>query len=362
VKTLVAMSGGVDSSVAAWLLAEAGEELLGVSMQLWDARSQGGETSRCCSPADFRDARLVASGAGFPYYVLDYEEAFRTRVVEPFVNEYRSGRTPNPCVECNRHLKFGALLDTAERLGAGRVATGHYARLDTDPASGRVRLKRARDRGKDQSYFLCMLGARALERALFPIGNLSKEEVRAAARRAGLGVAEKPESQDLCFMGSQDRRALLARLSGGDLESAGEVVSTDGRLLGTHPGLALFTVGQRRGLAGVPRGPWYVVRLDPAANRVVVGREPEQYSSSLQAVEVSWVSGEPPRRAVTAQVRIRHAHQPAEATLEPCGGDEVRVRFRTPQRAVTPGQVAAFYDEDTVLGGGRIAASTPAVA
>ncbi len=352
--TVVALSGGVDSSVAAWLLSQAGGELLGVSMQLWDARSGGGTASRCCSPADFRDARLLAAQAGFPYVVLDYEGAFAERVVAPFASEYGLGRTPNPCVECNRHLKFGALLDAALGLGAQSLATGHYARVDTDAASGRRRLRRARDAAKDQSYFLYALDQRALERVVFPIGGLRKEEVRRVARGAGLRAADKPESQDLCFLGNGGREAFLARLPAAQTPPAGDVVTAAGQRLGTHRGLALYTVGQRRGLGSLPGGPWYVLRLDAAANRVVVGREVEQYACGLEAGEVHWVAGEPPAAASQVQVRIRHSHDPAEATLEPCGQRSARVRFRVPQRSVAPGQAAVFYDGDIVLGGGRI--------
>lgn len=352
--TVVALSGGVDSSVAAWLLAEAGHDLIGVSMQLWDARGHGGAESRCCSPADFRDARHVAGRAGFPYYVLDYEEVFQARVVEPFARDYREGRTPNPCVECNRHLKFGALLETAERLGAERLATGHYARVDDDPASGRRRLRRARDLAKDQSYFLYGLGQAALERVIFPLGGLLKEEVREVARRAGLRVADKPESQDLCFLAGRDRLTLLAPHGQNGPGACGDIVTSAGRRLGAHRGLALYTVGQRRRLGDLPDGPWYVVRLESEANRVVVGRESEQYADGLEASQVNWTSGERPRRPFEARVRIRHAHQPAEASVEPVGTDAARVRFREPQRAITPGQAAVFYDDDVLVGGGRI--------
>jgi len=353
-KTVVAMSGGVDSCVAAWLLAESGHDLVGISMQLWDALRHGGTESRCCSPADFRDARLLAARAGFPYYILDYEKAFAERVVQPFAGDYLRGLTPNPCVECNRHLKFGALIDTARDLGADMLATGHYARVDVDPASGRRRLRRARDQGKDQSYFLYSLTPGALERLLFPLGELTKDEVRAIARRAGLGVADKPESQDLCFLGKGSRLDFLARAAPERIGDAGEIVSTSGRSMGRHRGLAGFTVGQRRGLGGLAGGPWYVVRLDGPANRVVVGREEEQFATGLEAVGVNWLSGEPPPGRCEAQVRIRHSHVPAPAVVEASGRDQVRVRFRIPQRAVAPGQAAVFYDEDTLLGGGRI--------
>lgn len=350
----MALSGGVDSCVAAWLLAEAGHDLVGVSLQVWDARAHGGSHSRCCSPSDFRDARLVAGRVGFPYYILDYERLFAERVVEPFASEYRQGRTPNPCVECNRHLKFGALLELARGLGTRSLASGHYARVNDDPATGRRRLRRARDLSKDQSYFLYALDQRTLEQVLFPVGDLTKEEVRAVARRAGLGVADKPESQDLCFLGKGDRLRFLARRDPRNLGSPGDIVTTAGERVGAHAGLALYTVGQRRGLGQLGGGPWYVVRLEAGSNRVVVGREGEQYARGLEAEDVRWVAGEPPPRPLEASVRIRHTHEPAEATVEPRGRAAARVRFRAPQRAVAPGQAAVFYDGDVVLGGGRI--------
>jgi tRNA-specific 2-thiouridylase len=353
--TVMALSGGVDSSVAAWLLSRAGHRLVGVSMQLWDAG--GGAPGRCCSPADFADARRVAALAGFPYYVLDFEAAFAERVVAPFVREYAGGRTPNPCVECNRFLKFGSLLDAADRLGAERLATGHYARVERDPASGRMRLRRARDLAKDQSYFLYALGQRELQRVVFPVGDLVKEEVREVARAAGLGVADKPDSQDLCFLGASDRLQFLSRRLGVQVESSGPIVSTAGERLGSHRGLAFFTVGQRRGLGALPAGPWYVVRLESDGNRVVVGKEGEQFSRACTVAQVSWVAGEPPAHAVEARVKIRHAHAAAEARITSLGEGAARVLFRAPQRAVTPGQAAVFYDGEWVLGGGRIEAA-----
>ncbi|MEE9219610.1 MAG: tRNA 2-thiouridine(34) synthase MnmA [Acidobacteriota bacterium] len=356
--TLIALSGGVDSSVAAWLLREAGHDLIGVSMQLWNARAHGGHESRCCSPADFRDARLLAGRLGFPYYVLDYEQHFESRVVRPFGQEYLDGRTPNPCVECNRYLKFGALLATAERLGAKRLGTGHYTRIDRDPATGAYRLRRARDLEKDQSYFLYSLGQYELGRVVFPLGALLKQQVRDVARRAGLAVADKPESQDLCFLGGRDRISFLSRGGEGALGRPGDIVSSSGQVLGAHRGLARYTVGQRRGLGQLSGGPWYVIRLDGPRNQLVVGCEAEQYADVMGVTGVHWVAGGPPAGAREALVRIRHAHHPAAAMLEPLPYRRARVRFAERQRAVTPGQAAVFYDQDIVLGGGRIESSS----
>jgi tRNA-specific 2-thiouridylase len=354
---VMALSGGVDSCVAAWLLSRSGHRLIGVSMQLWDTGAGGAGSGGCCSPSDFNDARRVAALAGFPYYVLDFESAFTERVVQPFAREYAAGRTPNPCVECNRHLKFGALLEAAERLGAERLATGHYARVERDRASGARRLRRARDLSKDQSYFLYMLGQRELERVMFPVGDLIKEQVREVARAAGLGVADKPDSQDLCFLAGRDRLRIVSERLGEDAEALGPIVSTSGVRLGTHRGLARYTVGQRRGLGHLPAGPWYVVRLEEEGNRVVVGREGEQYSGACALSEVRWVAGEPPPREIEAQVKIRHSHAAAEARVIPLGRASARVQFRSPQCAVTPGQAAVFYDGEWVLGGGRIEAA-----
>ena len=352
--TLMALSGGVDSSVAAWLLSQDGHELIGVSMQLWDARANGGTESRCCSPADFRDARQLAGKAGFPYYILDYEQEFSSRVVEPFASAYLNGRTPNPCVECNRHLKFGALLDTALRLGAERLATGHYARIDADPRNGLRRLRRARDQEKDQSYFLYNLGQHELERVLFPLGGMLKSEVRRAARQAGLDVADKPESQDLCFLGGMDRLTFMSRRAEKALGQEGAITTVDGRRIGTHLGLARYTVGQRKGLGNLPGGPWYVCCIDGEENRLVVGREADLCHTSLEVADVSWVSGMPPSDDTRSEVRIRHAHHPSPAVIRALPGGRARVKFRQPQRAITPGQAAVFYDGDIVLGGGQI--------
>lgn len=352
--TLMALSGGVDSSVAAWLLNRAGHDLIGVSMQLWDARANGGTESRCCSPADFRDARRLAGKAGFPYYILDYEQEFSSRVVQPFASEYLSGRTPNPCVECNRHLKFGALLDTTLRLGAEKLATGHYARIDADPRSGLWRLLRAHDVEKDQSYFLYNLGQAELQRVLFPLGVMLKSEVRVAARQAGLDVADKPESQDLCFLGGMDRLTFMSRGGEKALGQAGSITTVDGRRIGTHLGLARYTVGQRKGLGNLLDGPWYVCRIDGEENRLVVGRGEDLCHGSLEVADVSWVSGKPPSDDTHSEVRIRHAHRPSPAVVRALPGGRARVNFHHPQRAITPGQAAVFYDGDIVLGGGRI--------
>jgi tRNA-specific 2-thiouridylase len=351
----VAMSGGVDSSVAALLLSEQGESLIGISLQLFDAGA--GEPSRfgrCCSPADFLDARKVAHRLGIAFYVLNMEREFREAVIENFIEEYEHGRTPLPCARCNTQVKFGDLMSRARTLGCERIATGHYARRAWDPAGERTKLLRSADREKDQSYFLYGLTPEQLDRALFPVGEMSKEAVREKARRAALGVAEKPESMDLCFLPGEGYRAFLERARGKRETEAGEIVDVNGTVLGKHEGIRHFTVGQRRGLGLAHGKPMYVIGIDPARRRVLVGEREEQYRTTCVVPAPNWISARPPARSLEAIVQIRHRHAGAEAILEPDPGGGIAVRFRVPQRAITPGQAAVFYRDDEVLGGGAI--------
>jgi tRNA-specific 2-thiouridylase len=343
--TAVAMSGGVDSSVAAALLAAEGEPLVGFSMKLV-ADAHG----RCCSPEDFRDARRVADRLGFPHYVLDMEEDFRRHVRAPFEEDYAQGRTPSPCLRCNTFLKFGALLSRARAVGAERVATGHYARLARDPRSGRTLLHRAADPAKDQSYYLFDLSEAQRAAALFPLGSLRKEEVRAAARQAGLGTAEKPESMDLCFVppGASYRDGLPR-------SGAGEIVDAAGAVVGHHAGIEGFTVGQRRGLGLSAARPLYVLKIEPASRRIVVGEEGALLSDTCTLARTRWIPFERPGGPLRATVRIRATHPGAEATLTDRGDGTATVRFAAPQRAIAPGQALVAYDGDLVLGGGWIA-------
>ncbi len=351
----VAMSGGVDSSVAALLLHEKGRALVGISLQLHD-RGEGSPArfGRCCSPRDFLDARQVADQLGVPFYVLNLEEEFRRAVLDDFIREYAEGRTPIPCAHCNSSVKFGDLLRRARTLGCDTVATGHYARVRLDPATGRPRLLRGVDREKDQSYFLFGLTREQLERAIFPVGDLMKTEVRSLAAGAGLAVAAKAESQDICFVseGGSYGDFLEREFKGG--VRAGEIVDREGKVLGTHEGIHLFTIGQRKGLGLAGSKPWYVLEIRPQERKIVVGSESDQYRSEFRVSRVNWIAGEPPSRPEEATVQVRHRHPGSEALLGPAGKEELRVRLRIPQRAVTPGQAAVFYRDDEVLGGGFI--------
>ena len=356
--TAVAMSGGVDSSVAAALLGRQQRRLMGFSMQLVD-RLAGTEEryGRCCSPDDFRDARSVADRIGFPHYVIDMEDEFRREVLEPFAEEYTAGRTPSPCVRCNTFIKFGALLARARAVGAEIVATGHYAILERDRRSGRILLRRARDREKDQSYFLFDLSEEQRSCAEFPLGAMSKAEVRELAREIGLGNAEKPESMDLCFVSrGESYREFLERPGLTRGAAAGEIVDTEGTVLGRHQGISNFTVGQRRGIGVPSQDKLYVLEVEPASSRVVVGSESELFRDRCIVDGMRWIPFVRPGGSQRAVVRIRSTHEGAMATIRDLGHGRAEVRFDEPQRAIAPGQAAVAYDDDLVLGGGWIAA------
>jgi len=360
--TAVAMSGGVDSSVAACLLARDGRRVVGFSMQLVD-RLAGEENryGRCCSPDDFRDARRVADHFGFPHYVVDMEDDFRRLVIQPFADDYASGRTPSPCVRCNTYLKFGVLVGRARAAGADRVATGHYAMLETDPRSGRTLLRQAVDLEKDQSYFLFDLTDEQRRRAEFPLGHLSKDEVRALAQEMGLVTAAKPESMDLCFVAEgESYRHFLDRNGLNPEESPGTVVDRDGQVLGRHSGVGHFTVGQRRGIGVSSDRRLYVLSVEPDSRRVVVGDDADLHQDSCVIERTRWIPFEKPGGPVRARVRIRSTHDGAAATITEIGEGRAKVSFDEPQRAITPGQAAVAYDGDLVLGGGWIEAGSPA--
>ncbi|HVP29944.1 MAG TPA: tRNA 2-thiouridine(34) synthase MnmA [Myxococcota bacterium] len=352
-RVVVAMSGGVDSSVAAALLVEQGLEVIGVTMHL------AGGASRCCSLDDADDARRVADRLGIRFYVANYTDAFRAEVIEPFADAYLAGRTPIPCVACNRRFKFRHLLERARALGAEAVATGHYARNVRDPETCRWRLLRGRDATKDQSYFLFDLDQEQLARVRFPLGELTKEEVRARARALGLATADKPESQEICFVPDGDYAAVVERLRPGALPGEGEIVDGAGRVVGRHRGIHRFTVGQRRGLGVALGRRTFVTGLDAAANRVHVGTQEELHAARAVLEGATWIDGAPPAPPVRGLLRIRHRHEGASATLLPRPDGDVDVRFDAPVRAVSPGQAAVLYVGDEVVGGGWIRSSAP---
>lgn len=360
---VVAMSGGLDSSTVAALLAREGHTIVGMTMQLWNQRrlpelASDKTTGRCCSIDDVYDARHVAEQLAIPYYVVNFEEQFEQHVVAPFVEEYLAGRTPIPCTLCNNFIKFDKFLDMADSVGAGQIATGHYARVNRHPDTGRYELRAALDSTKDQTYFLFGLTQPQLARCLFPLGDMQKTEVRNLARELHLSVAEKGESYEICFVPNNDYAAFMdayLREQGvSRVETKGELVSTDGRSLGEHTGVHHFTVGQRKGLGIATGEPLYVISTDPTTQQVTVGSRDALLGSSLFAADVNWISWPGLTAPARAHVKIRNRHLPAPATLYPVGDNRVEVRFDEPQRAITPGQGAVFYEDDLVLGGGWI--------
>lgn len=352
-RVVVAMSGGVDSSVAAVLLAEQGHDVVGFSMQLYDQRDSPEAWGSCCSLGDLQDARRVANAVGFPHYIVNFEEQFRRAVVDNFVSEYAAGRTPIPCVHCNSGLKFATLVERADALDAEVVATGHYARVDRDPVSQLFRLRRGLDRDKDQSYFLFSLTQAQLSRAAFPIGELTKPQVREIATRRGLLVAAKPDSHEICFVPDGDAAGFVKRQLANNVP-AGKIEDTSGKTLGDHDGIHQFTIGQRKGLGLSTGVPLYVVKIDPTDHRVVVGGKHELGRKELTASRVNWIAGAPPSGAIRAAAQIRHRHREASGLLTPHDADHAHMVFDEPQTAVTPGQAVVFYDGDAVIGGGWI--------
>ena len=361
----VAMSGGVDSSTVAAMLQREGHELVGLTMQLWNQRRLAGKEGmpeqvqgRCCSIDDVYDARRVAEMLAIPYYVVNHQERFERDVIRPFVDEYLAGRTPIPCSLCNNHLKFDQLLLTARQIGAEQIATGHYARNEYDPERGRWILKRPADASKDQTYFLFGLTQEQLSRTLFPLGGLTKPEVRELARGYGLALANKADSQEICFIPGGDYKhfidAYLEEQGEVVPDTAGELISVAGESRGHHGGIHNFTVGQRKGLGLASPSPLYVISIDSERKQVTVGTERELQRASLRAQRLNWISIAGLEGEMRAQVKIRHRHEPAWATLRAIGADEVEVWFDEPVRAVTPGQAAVFYLEDEVVGGGWI--------
>ncbi len=365
-KIAVAMSGGVDSSAAAAILKEQGHELVGFTMQLWDQRrginvDENGDPlpSRCCSLDDVYDARRVAEELGFPFYVLNLERDFERAVVQPFITSYLNGETPIPCVSCNSRLKFASLDQLAASLGCEKVATGHYARVEFDKTRNRYKLLRGLNSQKDQSYFLWELTQDQLSRALFPLGEMSKPETRNAARQHGLAVADKKESQEICFVPDGDYAGFIDRYLEAEnavsrLPGSGEIVDTSGHVIGSHEGIHRYTVGQRRGIGIADERPLYVISLEAGKNRVVVGSQEELLSREFTAAGVNWIALEDRNEPVEAEVRVRYRHTPALAKITPVENYRAHIVFDEPQRAITPGQATVFYRGDEVLGGGWI--------
>jgi tRNA-specific 2-thiouridylase len=362
----VAMSGGVDSSTVAAMLKDEGYDLVGLTLQLWNQRRLAGHDGmpeqvqgRCCSIDDVYDARRVAETLDIPYYVVNEQERFERDVVRPFVSEYLAGRTPIPCSLCNNHLKFDQLLLRARQIGADRIATGHYARNEFDPVRNRWILKRPSDRSKDQTYFLFGLTQEQLSRTLFPLGSYQKPEVRTIAAGHGLALATKPDSQEICFIPGGDYKqfidAYLNEQGETIPDTAGELVTTSGEVLGRHTGIHNFTIGQRKGLGLSAPNPLYVLQIDHDSHRVTVGAGAEAASPAVHARGLNWISIPGLDGEMRLRVKIRHRHEPAWAMLRKTGNDEVEATFDEPQRAITPGQAAVFYDGDEVVGGGWIA-------
>lgn len=352
-RVVVAMSGGVDSSTAAWILKEKGFEVIGATMCIGVRDRAQGEVARCCGLSDIEDARRVSLQVGIPFYVFEMREEFEREVIDYFCSEYEKGRTPNPCILCNEKMKFGSFLTRALEMGADYVATGHYARLDLDQDRGGYILRKGIDRGKDQSYVLFSLKQDQLGHTLFPLGEMRKEEVRKIAHDQGLRVHDKPESQEVCFIPDRSYHSFLKERLRQKVEP-GPILDRKGRILGKHKGIPFYTVGQRRGLRMPAEKPFYVVGIDKAKNAIIVGEEDEVYGDTFTVNSVNWIQSPETVWPIPCNVQIRYNHPGAEALLSLRGEGELVVRFRSPQKAITPGQAAVFYDGDRVIGGGWI--------
>ena len=355
-KVVVAMSGGVDSSVAAALLKQEGYQVIGVSLQIWPSNGQTNEEDKfggCCGLSAIEDAKRVAYKLGIPHYVMNFRDIFARKVIANFCREYSLGRTPNPCIRCNRYIKFDALLDRAKGLGAALLATGHYARVDKDGASDRYLLKKGLDRRKDQSYVLYSLTQEQLRHTRLPIGNFTKERVREIARELVPPVAAKPESQEICFIPDDDYPEFLKEYIP-QAVTPGPILDEQGSILGKHRGILFYTIGQRKGLGISAEEPLYVIAIEPERNTIVVGSKQRVYGNELIAAKLNWITMAELKQPITVKAKIRYLHQEAEAEIAPLDVDRVHVKFKEPQMAITPGQAVVFYDGDIVIGGGTI--------
>ncbi len=355
-KVVVAMSGGVDSSVAAAILKEEGYQVIGVTMQIWPSDGQAHEVDRfggCCGLGAVEDARRVAYKLGIPHYVMNFRDIFAQKVIADFCRQYSLGRTPNPCIRCNQYIKFDALLKRARELSADFVATGHYARIEKDEVNGRRLLKKGTDRHKDQSYVLYPITQEQLEHTLLPIGNFNKKRVREIARELALPVATKPESQEICFIPDDDYPKFIENYIPQAVKP-GPILNEQGSTLGEHKGILFYTVGQRKGLGISAKEPLYVTAIEPQRNAIVVGSKEEVYANELVASELNWITITKLEQPIMVKAKIRYLHKEAEAAITPLDADQVYVKFQEPQMAITPGQAIVFYNGDTVVGGGTI--------
>lgn len=354
-KVVVAMSGGVDSSVAAALLKEEGYQVIGVTMQIWPSDRNAGvdRFGGCCGTGAIEDARKVAYKLGIPHYVMNFREIFAREVIDDFCQEYRQGRTPNPCIRCNQYIKFGALLEKARGLGADLFATGHHARIERDENTGKYLLKKGVDRRKDQSYFLYPLTQSQLSRTLLPVGNLTKEKVREIAEEMALPVAAKPESQEICFIPDNDYAAFLTDYIPGAARP-GIILNERGDTLGSHRGIIFYTVGQRKGLGISGKEPFYVTAIEAERNAVIAGTKGQASGDELIANSLNWILVDTLTQPLATRAKIRYRHQEAEAIVTTLDKEQVQVKFKEPQFAITPGQAIVFYDKETVVGGGII--------
>ncbi len=353
-RVVVGMSGGVDSSATAALLLEQGYDVVGVTLKLWPQDCVSRAEDKCCGPQAVTDARAVCHKLGIPYYLIDEAAEFQTRVIQYFADEYKAGRTPNPCVMCNQNLKFGRLLSRANQLGAQYIATGHFARVEKSPDGRRTLLKRGRDQRKDQSYFLFSLRQDQLSRAMFPLGEKTKSDTREVARHCHLKTADKEESMEICFVPDNDYGRFLQQANLAE-KHRGEIVDLRGKVLGHHDGIEFYTIGQRKGLGISSPAPLYVVELDAETNRVIVGDDAALDRDEFIADRCNWIPFDTPPATFEASVKIRYSHPGTAATVTPRSGGRARVKLHAPQRALTPGQAAVFYQDDLVLGGGWIA-------